>query len=146
MLEMIEDKVAVIPLEATQQSPGGIWIPPEAERKIHQGIIKYVGPKVTEDLAVGDHVLFSPYAGTQVTIEDEGQFYIMRQESIDCKIDETVLGYLLPEGKILALIEDYRLEWLARYGHQPETDSEMQVLDELKHKFETLIQAEGFEF
>lgn len=72
-------------------SKGGILLPETAQEKPRQGEIVAVGPgKLDEkghlkplELRVGDTVLFSSYAGTEVkTGDDQGDFLIMSEDDI----------------------------------------------------------------
>jgi chaperonin GroES len=70
-------------------SKGGILLPETAKEKPRQGEVIAVGPGKTDDkgvlkpmeLHVGDIVLFSSYAGTEVKSEDE-DFLIMSEDDI----------------------------------------------------------------
>jgi chaperonin GroES len=72
-------------------SRGGILLPETAQEKPRQGEVVAVGPGKMDDkgnvkameLSVGDVVLFSSYAGTEVkTEDDQGDFLIMSEEDI----------------------------------------------------------------
>ncbi len=71
-LKPLGNRVLVQRNEATK-SKGGILLPDTAKEKPRQGIVLAVGPGITDekgrchplDLKVGDHVLFSSYAGTE---------------------------------------------------------------------------------
>lgn len=74
-----------------KMSKGGILLPETAQEKPRQGEVVAVGPGKTDDkgnvkaldLRVGDIVLFSSYAGTEVkTDDDQGEFLIMSEEDI----------------------------------------------------------------
>ncbi|MGC1878946.1 MAG: co-chaperone GroES [Rhabdochlamydiaceae bacterium] len=72
-------------------SKGGILLPETAQEKPRQGEVVAIGPGKmddkgnlkTVDLSVGDLVLFSSYAGTEVkTEDDQADFLIMSEEDI----------------------------------------------------------------
>jgi chaperonin GroES len=72
------DRVAVRPLEETEQMRGGLYIPDTAKEKPQQGAVIAVGPgrvekgeRVPMELKVGDRILYGKYSGTEVTIDDE---------------------------------------------------------------------------
>lgn len=73
----LNDRVLVVRVESEQKSPGGIIIPDSAKEKPQKGNIVAVGPgKMNEDgsrtpleVKVGDQVLFSRYAGTEIKID-----------------------------------------------------------------------------
>jgi chaperonin GroES len=74
----LNDRVLVIRLDKENRSKGGIIIPDTAKEKPQKGRVVAVGPgKRTEDgkripldVKVGDHVIFSKYAGTEIKIDD----------------------------------------------------------------------------
>lgn len=74
-----------------KMTKGGILLPETAQEKPRQGEVVAVGPGKTDDkgnvkameLNVGDVVIFSSYAGTEVkTEDDQGDFLIMSEEDI----------------------------------------------------------------
>jgi len=86
------DRVAIRPLEETEQMRGGLYIPDTAKEKPQQGEVVAVGPgrvekgqRVPMDLKVGDKVLYGKYSGTEVTIEDE-QVLIIKESDVLAKI------------------------------------------------------------
>ncbi len=77
-LHPLADRVAIRPLEETEQMRGGLYIPDTAKEKPQQGEIIAVGPgrvekgeKVPMELKVGDRVLYGKYSGTEVTLDDD---------------------------------------------------------------------------
>lgn len=74
-----------------KMSKGGILLPETAQEKPRQGEVVAVGPGKCDDkgelqamnVRVGDFVLFSAYAGTEVkTEDDQADFLIMSEEDI----------------------------------------------------------------
>lgn len=80
---------------ANKMTRGGIILPETAQEKPRQGEVVATGPgKIDEkgilkamELNVGDTVLFSSYAGTEVKTEDDQADYLIMSE-------EDVLGIL----------------------------------------------------
>jgi len=69
MILPIKDRVAISPIyDSDVSASGNIIIPNEAKERCDQGIVKYIGPDVSENIAIGDHVSFSGYTGTTVRI------------------------------------------------------------------------------
>lgn len=75
----------------TKMTKGGILLPETAQEKPRQGEVVAVGPgKIDEkgnlkpmNLKIGDLVLFSSYAGTEVKTEEEpSDFLIMSEDDI----------------------------------------------------------------
>ncbi len=85
----LHDRVLVRRLEQEEKTAGGIIIPDTAKEKPMQGEILAVGSghrndegKVTPlDVKVGDTVLFTKWAGTEVKIDGE-ELMIMKESDI----------------------------------------------------------------
>jgi len=83
------DRVLVKPLEAKEQTKGGIIIPDSAKEKPQEGEIIAVGEgkkdnagKVTPlSLKAGDKVLYGKYSGTEVVIDDQ-EYLIVREDDV----------------------------------------------------------------
>lgn len=86
-LRPTEDRLVVQPLESEEKSAGGIYLPETAKEKPTQGKVIAVGPgKMLKNgtrqepaVKVGETVLFSKYAGTDVKID--GVEYKIIQEN-----------------------------------------------------------------
>ena len=82
----LHDRVLIKRLDEEGKTKGGIIIPDSAKEKPLQGEVMAVGTgRITKEgtvtaLAVlkGDKVLFSKYAGTEITVE--GNEYLMMRE------------------------------------------------------------------
>lgn len=69
---------------------GSILLPDSAREKPKQGEVLAVGPGKYDDqgrlqslhVQVGDQVLFSSYAGSEVKMEEEGEYLILSEEEI----------------------------------------------------------------
>lgn len=87
-VQPLHDRVLVRRLDEEGKTKGGIIIPDTAKEKPLQGEIiavgtgKYVKDTLTP-LAVkkGDKVLFSKYAGTEITVNG-GEFLMMREDDL----------------------------------------------------------------
>ena len=83
------DRVLVQRVEAEAKTAGGILLPESAKEKPKEGIIISVGAgktlengeKSTFSVSVGDRVLFTSYAGTEVKLEGD-EYLIMREDDI----------------------------------------------------------------
>ena len=79
-----------------QTSKGGILLPETAKEKPKQGEVLAVGPGKYDEkgelkkvlVSIGDCVLFSSYAGTEVKTEDDQEEYLILSE-------EDILGILV---------------------------------------------------
>ena len=84
------NRIVIEPLEGDDQmSSGGIFIPDTAKEKPQDGTIVAVGPgRLTDDgnrvqmeVAVGDVVVYSKYAGTEYKV-DGIEYLILREDDI----------------------------------------------------------------
>jgi chaperonin GroES len=82
-------RVLVKRLEETETTKGGIIIPDSAKEKPKEGRVVAMGTgkldkdgkKIAFNVKVDDRVLFTSYAGTEVTVNDE-EYLIMSEEDI----------------------------------------------------------------
>jgi chaperonin GroES len=85
----LSDRVLVKPLEAKEQTKGGIVLPDTAKEKPQEGEIIAVGEGkrgsdgkiVPLSLKIGDKVLYGKYSGTEITL-DEQEYLIVREEDV----------------------------------------------------------------
>ena len=77
-LQPIHGRVLVEPLEAKDKTSGGIYIPDTAKEKLQEGEVIAVAKDATDEVAVGDRVIYKEFGGTEVKIE--GQDYILLTE------------------------------------------------------------------
>ena len=85
----LHDRVVVRRIEGEEKTKGGIIIPDTAKEKPIEGEVLAVGNgKILEDgkvraldIKVGDRVLFSKYAGTEIKIDGQ-EHLMMREEDI----------------------------------------------------------------
>jgi chaperonin GroES len=86
-LKPLADHVVIKPLEAEDKTPGGIVLPDTAKEKSTKGEVMAVGSGkilpngrvVALAVKVGDKVLYSKYAGSEVKVD--GKEYKIVQES-----------------------------------------------------------------
>ncbi len=91
----LHDRVIVKRIEEEEKTPGGIIIPDTAKEKPQQGEVIAAGKgKILEDgsvrpldVKVGDRVIFSKYAGTEIKIDGE-EYLIMREDDILGVVEE----------------------------------------------------------
>ena len=91
-IKPLGDRVVIKPTPKEEISKGGIVLPDTAKEKPQDGKIVAVGPgKLTEDgkridmeVKVGDTVIYSKYAGTEIKVNDE-ELIILRESDILAK-------------------------------------------------------------
>jgi chaperonin GroES len=88
----LADRIAIRPLEETEQMRGGLYIPDTAKEKPQQGEVVAVGPgrfekgeRVPLELKVGDRVLYGKYSGTEVKLNDE-DILIIKESDVLAKM------------------------------------------------------------
>ena len=85
----LQDRILVKRVDEEEKTAGGIIIPDSAKEKPQEGIVISVGNgKITDDGKVqpldvkrGDKILFSKYAGTEVTLDNE-EHLIIREDDV----------------------------------------------------------------
>ena len=84
----LADRVVLKQLEAEQTTKSGIVLPGQAKEKPQQAEVIAVGPggvvdgkEIKMEVKVGDKVIYSKYAGTEVKLEEE-KFIIVKQSDI----------------------------------------------------------------
>ena len=82
------DRVVLKQLEAEEKTKSGIVLPGQAQEKPQQAEVIAVGPggvvegkEVKMEVAVGNKVIYSKYAGTEVKLDGE-EYIIVRQNDI----------------------------------------------------------------
>ena len=87
-IKPLADRVVVKMLEAEETTKGGIILTSKAQEKPQVAEIVAAGPggvvdgkEVTMEVAVGDKVLISKYAGTEVKLDGE-EYTILRQSDV----------------------------------------------------------------
>ena len=82
------DKVVLKQLVAEETTKSGIVLPGQAKEKPQQAEVVAVGPggivdgkEVTMQVKVGDKVIYSKYAGTEVKLDEE-EFIVVKQNDI----------------------------------------------------------------
>ena len=82
------DRVVLKQVEAEETTASGIVLPGQAQEKPQQAEVIAVGPgggvngkEVKMEVAVGDKVIYSKYAGTEVKLENE-EYIVVKQGDI----------------------------------------------------------------
>ena len=82
------DRVVIKQLEAEETTISGIVLPGQAQEKPQQAEVIAVGPggvvdgkEVKMEVSVGDKVIYSKYAGTEVKL-DGAEYIIVKQSDI----------------------------------------------------------------
>jgi chaperonin GroES len=94
----LHDRIVVRPIETSDSTVGGLFIPDSAKEKPHEGEVVAVsrgkllkgGSVVPLDVGLGDHILYGKYTGSEIKLAGE-EYLIVREEE--------VLGVLEDAGK-----------------------------------------------
>ena len=91
-LSPLGDRVVLKQLEAEETTKSGIVLPGNAQEKPQQAEVIAVGgvvdgKEVEMQVAVGDKVIYSKYAGTEVKLGDE-EYIVVRQNDIVAKVED----------------------------------------------------------
>lgn len=70
-LKPINGRILLKPQEVAEKTSGGIYIPDTARDKIHEGKIVDMPKDLTDEVVVGDVVIYKEYSGTEVTFDGE---------------------------------------------------------------------------
>lgn len=91
-IKPLGDRVVIKMLESEETTKSGIVLPGSAKEKPQMAEIIAVGPggvvdgkEIKMEVAVGDKVIMSKYAGTEVKIDGE-ELIILRQSDILAKV------------------------------------------------------------
>ena len=92
MIKPLLDRVVLKIIEAEETTKSGILLASSSKEKPHIARVVAVGPggivdgkEVEMQVAVGDKVIYSKYAGTEVKLDGE-EFIVVRQNDIVAKV------------------------------------------------------------
>lgn len=94
-IQPLSDKIVVKVMEVTEEkTKSGLYVPDTAKEKPQEGEVLAVGPGAMNDqgerlpmnVAVGDRVIFSKYAGTEIKLDGE-EYLIMAERDILAKLN-----------------------------------------------------------
>ena len=91
----LHDRVLVRRSAKTNRTASGIWLPDTAVEQgsegtvvaVGTGKIKFGGAILELSVAIGDHVLFGKYAGTDLQVNGE-RLVVIRDEEVSCIVED----------------------------------------------------------
>ncbi|MFW6115380.1 MAG: GroES family chaperonin [Thermodesulfobacteriota bacterium] len=92
-LQPMHGRVLVKPHESQEKTSGGIYIPDTAKEKLKEGDVIAVAEDATDEVAVGDRVIYKEFGGTEVSVG--GEDYILFTE--DDLLAKYVAADTIPE-------------------------------------------------
>jgi chaperonin GroES len=86
-LKPLADRMVVEPKEREETTPSGLALPETAKETPQEGVVIAAGPgrrdddgnRINMDVAVGDHILYAKYGGTEIKID--GRKLLILKES-----------------------------------------------------------------
>ena len=92
-LQPLGDRIVVKAVEQEGQTKSGLYVPDTAKERPQEGSVIAVGPgrmtdegnRIAMEVAVGDSVVYSKFAGTEFT-EDGEEFLILTERDILAKV------------------------------------------------------------
>ena len=79
-LQPINGRILVKPIEAEEKTSGGIYLPDTAKEKLHQGEVIAVAEDATEEVAVGDRIIYKEFSGTEVKFDEEEYILLIEDD------------------------------------------------------------------
>jgi chaperonin GroES len=85
----LHDRIVVRPVETSDGTFGGLFIPDSAKEKPHEGKVVAVsrGKRLEDgslrslDVSVGDHILYGKYTGNEIKLAGE-EYLIVREDEV----------------------------------------------------------------
>ncbi|MCK5785148.1 MAG: co-chaperone GroES [Candidatus Sabulitectum sp.] len=70
-VQPLQDFVMLEAVEAEEVTKGGIVIPDSAKKKPAEGIIVAKAADASDEISLGDRVIYKEYSGTEIKLEDD---------------------------------------------------------------------------
>ena len=83
-LQPINGYILVKPFESKERTKGGIFLPETAKEKLKEGSVVALAEDATDEVAVGDHVIYKEFTGTEVEIEG-GSHLLLTEDDLLAK-------------------------------------------------------------
>ena len=85
----LHDRIVVKRIETSDSAVGGLFIPDSAKEKPHEGKVVAVsrgkrledGTLTPLDVAVGDHIVYGKYTGSEIQLAGE-EYLIVREDDV----------------------------------------------------------------
>ena len=89
------DRIVLKQLEAEETTKSGIVLPGQSKEKPQQAEVIAVGPggmvvgkEIKMEVKVGDQVIYSKYAGTEVKLDEDHEYIIVKQSDVLAVIEK----------------------------------------------------------
>lgn len=68
-LQPLNGNVLLKQVEPEEKTKGGIYLPDTAREHPAEGIIEATAPGASDEISIGDHVLYKKYSGEEITLD-----------------------------------------------------------------------------
>ena len=86
-LRPIKGRIVVKPLEVKEKTSSGIYLPDTAREKLQEGEVIAMAKDATEEVTVGDRIIYKEFGGTEVKIDDE-DYILLTEDDLLAKYEE----------------------------------------------------------
>jgi chaperonin GroES len=86
-LRPINGHIIVNPLKSKEKTSSGIYIPETAQEKVQEGNVIAVAKDATDEVTIGDHIIYKEFSGTEIKLEDK-IYILLTEEDILAKYEE----------------------------------------------------------
>lgn len=80
-LAPINGRIVIKRLEAEEKTSGGVYLPDTARKGSTEGKVVAVAEDATEEVAVGDRVVYKEFSGTEITVDGE-EYVLVSEEDL----------------------------------------------------------------
>ena len=79
-IQPINGRILVKPFEAKDKTSGGIYLPDTAKEKLQEGEVIAVAEDATDEVAVGNRIIYKELGGTEVKVEGEDYILLIEDD------------------------------------------------------------------
>jgi len=76
----LNSHVLVKPRASEEKTPGGVYLPDTAREDQKEGQVIAVAEDATEEIAVGDRVIYKEFSGAKVSVEGEDHVLLSSED------------------------------------------------------------------
>lgn len=86
-MQPINGRILLKSFKAKEKTSGGIYLPETAREKLREGKVVAMAEDATDEIVVGDRVIYKEFAGTEVEVEGE-DFILLTEDDLLAKHEE----------------------------------------------------------
>jgi len=134
--------VIIHPLKAPEKTAGGLYKSEAHEKKVTQGIIVAVGSEAAnQGFETAQHVVFNPYSGDEISIEDGGWFFVIHWDFVEAILEPSDIQLISTDTVKQLIIA--RIGELKQYKTPPTLDK---IEHDLLDRIDSYVVSEGFQW